>query len=750
MWTSFFLAVAAGVIFLYLPGFALGWACGLSGIASLCCAPLFSVSVGQVVCIACGVAGVACSWELVFLSSAALGLAAAAVRMAVGCFGLGRRERVAARASGARGAKGKGGCERVDSLAHGRARFASPVRGDRFDWLCLAAYVAFGLALGLYVYVAPLGDPTQFSEGVDNTHHLNSIRSFLDSGVWSSLSVTLYPEGSGASIDPTPGTSFYPSGWHMLAAMMVQAVGCEVVVAEHAANFAFIAFVFATSMFLLMRVVFAGRRAVVAVGALLAFSFAMFPWSFTYFGPLYPNLASYACMPAASACFICAVASGISRGERVTWGVAFVIGMVALVLLQTNAVFSVAAFLIAFCVWRVWEASGEVARWRRVLRCVGFAAFAVAVWTALFYAPPLRSVVTHEWVAFESYPHGLFDVATMGFRGTAQLGLAFLAFVGAVSTLLRGKGRAYAWVTASCTLFCIMYVMDVASNGFIKFFLTGFWYTDSYRVAASAVLAVVPLASWGAYCVFEAVRTWASRLGGEKAHGRSAVRGAHASAALQGEAARVAPPDGRAGVGAELRVRRSTARMPSVLAGVLVALIALSVYVPGSVQVGGYQLKTAFQDARDSFGWACDPSTNRVYSPSEREFVSRVKETVGEDAGIINQPNDGSGFAYGSDDLNVMYRFMRGVGGSGETAQSVAIRTRLNEVATDGEVRAAVRDLGVDYVLQLDHTGGEAKEYFLFCYVPEEWTGINAVDDDTPGFEVVLSEGDMRLYRIVA
>ena len=30
----------------------------------------------------------------------------------------------------------------------------------------------------------------------------------------------------------------------------------------------------------------------------------------------------------------------------------------------------------------------------------------------------------------------------------------------------------------------------------------------------------------------------------------------------------------------------------------------------------------------------------------------------------------------------------------------------------------------------------------------EIWCGIRAINDETPGFEVVLAEGDMRLYRI--
>ena len=35
-------------------------------------------------------------------------------------------------------------------------------------------------------------------------------------------------------------------------------------------------------------------------------------------------------------------------------------------------------------------------------------------------------------------------------------------------------------------------------------------------------------------------------------------------------------------------------------------------------------------------------------------------------------------------------------------------------------------------------------------YLDEEWVGIDGIRDDTPGFRVLLSQGDMRLYEIVA
>ena len=39
----------------------------------------------------------------------------------------------------------------------------------------------------------------------------------------------------------------------------------------------------------------------------------------------------------------------------------------------------------------------------------------------------------------------------------------------------------------------------------------------------------------------------------------------------------------------------------------------------------------------------------------------------------------------------------------------------------------------------------------LFTYGKgEQWRGIDSIRDDTPGFEVVLAEGDMRLCKITA
>ena len=118
---------------------------------------------------------------------------------------------------------------------------------------------------------------------------------------------------------------------------------------------------------------------------------------------------------------------------------------------------------------------------------------------------------------------------------------------------------------------------------------------------------------------------------------------------------------------------------------------------------------------------------------------------------IVNYPDDGSVFSYATDDLNILYRYslLSSEVPDSETKESELIRTRLNKISSDPEVKSAVRTLGVKYVLLLDQGKKEDELVKLPQFGnPEYWTGITGINDLTPGFTTVLSEGDMRLYKI--
>ena len=61
----------------------------------------------------------------------------------------------------------------------------------------------------------------------------------------------------------------------------------------------------------------------------------------------------------------------------------------------------------------------------------------------------------------------------------------------------------------------------------------------------------------------------------------------------------------------------------------------------------------------------------------------------------------------------------------------------------------AFEEVGARYVLILDQGKSFRGQPKPNSYDDALWTGLMAITDDTPGFEVILSEEDMRLYRIL-
>ena len=159
---------------------------------------------------------------------------------------------------------------------------------------------------------------------------------------------------------------------------------------------------------------------------------------------------------------------------------------------------------------------------------------------------------------------------------------------------------------------------------------------------------------------------------------------------------------------------------------------------------------TAFGGFRDDVETMYSASAPNILDASEREFVQEVTEVVDEDPGlIINQAFDGSIFAYGLYDLNVFYRSFGDAWNSNETEDSKNLRLHLDEISWNEGVKESACSVGAKYLMMLDYGKGETGEGCLQYYVKNDWVGLNAVTDNTPGFEVVLAKDDMRLYRLI-
>lgn len=684
MWDSFALGCVLCILFVFVPGVLMFRGIGLSTTRSIAVAPLFSAALYPVCGIAFDKLGIFASWNSFF--SIALGVG-------ILFFALGFLIRWIHK-------------KQITLFSED-----DNDTGSHQEPLLLALYLGVGCVATLAVFVLNLDGADSFIQEYDNVYHLSTIRTFVETGNWSGLTSSYYSASDPTSVNPIPAFGFYPASWHCVVAMVATCGGVSVAVSVNAVNTVFCAFVFPSGMYLLMRQLFKQEKAVRVAGAFVAFSFAAFPWKLLTWGPIFPNYAALCLTPSLISSFLGVFEYGLRIRSRMKWVACFSLGLIAVVLTQTNVVFTSIVFLAPFCVSLLYRwSSKSFSKPFCVLLCCLFCVFVLVVWTILFNLPFLEDLVTFTgWPAFAGKTQAVMNVLMLSFRETpAQLVLGLCVVAG---ILIVVKRRQHVWLFVSYALICIMYVVCASTDGFLKQFLTGFWYADPIRMAANSALFAMPLASIGLV-------------------GISSLLGKLFSSCVSV-------------VGTRRLANRSGGKIIAVV--IVVCLFLPSFSIPGK-----FDVETGIGYARSSVASAYSASESNILNPEERDFVEKVCEVVPEGSVVINEPNDGSAFAYGLYGLNVYYRSMNRYGGENETEESLLIRTKLDEYCAAEDVRDAVKAIGAEYVLQLDQgDSGRENRYIDFAYFPEQWEGIDSINDDTPGFEIVLAEGDMRLYKII-
>lgn len=581
------------------------------------------------------------------------------------------------------------------------------VQDRRTDWIAIAVYLFVGVAIVGLFFVKDLNGPASFAQLYDNASHLNTIHSIVENGNYSIMYSTSYSlEEVSSGIAPTLSIgAFYPEAWHIVTALASAIAGVSSAVAENASLFVFIGIVLPVSMSLLMSKMFT-ERLIVLIGAVVTLAFSAFPWGFLTFGPLYSNLAAFALVPVAVCSVACVFSYDSSRNDRAKWALVFVMACFALAMLQPNALFTMIVLAAPLCAARLMTSllKAGIKRSYSGLICALSVFALILVWTVAWRLPAFYTTVTYPWPPFEGCLQALIGGFDLSLRAyPPQWLLSGAVLLGAAWSLCRKKHRAF---TVSYLISLVMFVVCACSDGVIRSYLTGFWYNDAYRIAALVALASVPLASMGIYCFVKIIAWCANRLGAS----RSAIR---------------------------------------ILGFCFVVLGVLCIYRPVSL-MDNSDAKSAFEVVNNKLNWLSDENVRR-YTVEESTFVDKTMDLVKDDpGGIVNIPYDGSVFAYGANAANVMFRSYAMAGGDSEKPESVLMRDRLNDIANNESVRNAVAALNAKYVLQLDANGVGAASSSLDDGLADEemYRGIIAINESTPGFTLLVSEGDMRLYRI--
>lgn len=572
-------------------------------------------------------------------------------------------------------------------------------------------YLLVGLIVTTLIFVKNLDGVSSFVPLFDNASALSRVEVFRTTSMYGPVISSLYSDTSVLF----QGATYYPSVFHCFAALIANMTSCSSAEAINVLLFAIIAIVFPLSFRGFLLAVFPDKPRVQLFGSIASMSFGAFPWGLLVFGPLYPNIFSFAFIPAFVSLFYLIFESD-SRQKRELADTVSLLGafLIVLALIHPNGLFAAGVICIPIVIRAASSfAKSLSSKHERVCASVGAVISAVLIcfiWFFCYKIPFMRAVVDFDWPAFRSWGDGISTSLSLGFSDLpAQLIVSILSIAGIVLCILKLER---AGVFGVSFFLCLgIYIIDVCMSGDIKHLLSGFWYTDSRRIAAFAVLSLMPFFAYALNSIYERIEQYCLQF----------------------------------------RNRRSARIVSLVFCGV----ISLAVFAPSYSLPGIASCQTCFSFVRKSLAALNNLSVDiKLNGADERLMLDSqectagkdIKEIIGSSSGVIlNNAMDGSPFLYGLDDLNMFYRSCV----QEDASDDRGLRMNIDRYAYDSATRKLVEKNHIVYVLQLDcDSGNSDRSTFHAFYNPDYWRGIQDVSSDTPGFELVYSRGDIRLYKL--
>ena len=577
-----------------------------------------------------------------------------------------------------------------------RRRFGSPEALRHAPPAGAGWYFGGGLAVAALVGGVPvalglhrLDRPPQT---YDSVFHLNAVRYIEDTGHASSLLL------GGLNIQ-TSGSTFYPAGWHVLAATVVDSIGADPAAVANAMTIVLAAIVLPAGTALATHALLPAWKWGSGVGAICGSVFASLPVLMSTYGTLWPNSWATGSMPA-----VLGAAALCLRRRRLTSWVAVLLALAGAALLHPSAFFGCGLLFLPMLVqlvarrWLRLRAGGNV---RRVLAEAAVpAVLLVAGLVIVTRSAVFASVLKYQRVPVESLAHAfiepVLDVPLIGFvyglRHPAYL-LAVLIGLGALTALRHPRLRPWVFsLGLAVTAFAIS--AGVSADSPLRDYVTGFWYNDPVRLAGQVPVVAAPMAAVGVWAVtrmFTRAADWVGPRLGTDAARTVAVRSAGAA-----------------------------------------VLVILAVVLTGA----GYASKRA--NRVDYEYWpAADEHSRQLVSPAEETLLRDLPQLLPRNAVILADPFSGGSLAYALGDRRVVFPHMAG-SFAPAALDALALMPDLQNPQTCVDLDTlGARYLYVDqYVYFVGHAGQGA--YSQLDQVPDA------------GVRLIRRGGSAALYEITA
>ena len=531
--------------------------------------------------------------------------------------------------------------------------------------------------------------PENISQTFDNVFHLNAVRWAIDSGNASPLNLGAFT-----------GISAYPSAWHTMTSLVAIASGASIPVAVNVTNIAIGAIVWPLGcLYLVQRM--AGQRVVSTVMALIFIpAFTGFPLLMVDWGVLYPNLLSIALLPAAMGLAFSAL--GVAKGHRPSTPVAWLLVLVsvpAVAVSHPSTLMALVVFVLPAVLFlgfgravQLLPANTPERRrrfWTLVAVAVAGAVVLAIVWRT--FRPPAGAA---SWGAVESAPQAIGEILLGGAMGRPAAAVIALCMIAGIYKLL--ASRRQVWVLGTFLVAGVLFFYAAGLDFSPRWFLTGVWYYDSYRLAALLPVAMIGPAVIGASFLWDAAhrRITASRVKASKP-------------------------------GPALAAARPGRRVAAYTAGILVLVLATQMGV------------MTWAVERAHWAYSTTPAST-LLTPDETALLNRLADEVEPGAVIAGLPSSGAALAYAFSGRDVLQPHILTTHG----ADVDIINAGLKSAKEFPWVCDSVRKLNVKYLLD-----------FGTRTVTGTMPGYGGLLDvsSSPALELIDHEGGAaKLYKVTA
>ena len=723
MWRQFALAVAVVLVLCYVPGYLFSRALGTKRMTSLVVAPLISVCL-------IGFSGIAIYPLGLRGVTPLLGGVGLFILIAAGLAYLIQKIRPT-----------------QENQSH-----ANLGEKDSLNGVFLLVTAVISTAIFFVIFHKAIRNPSWFLQSADNYAHLAYITRSVQSGIYSMLHAAFYTGARPEFQTPFFDEGFYPTLFHSFAAVTAAITGLNEALTENVVWFVFVAVIYPVGVCALLQTI--GKKNLVAsvLTSFVVFAQLAFPLRMVTVHAVFPNVAGFCLVPTVVAVFILSfnektsckeVCTSTHSVQKFSVNVHTLclcfMGIIALALVHPSADFLWAIFVLPFVLCNLLPSfvqylskKFELTKPKRIillicLECVILGS-AIGMWNIVLNSSFMAPTVNFLWEIYVDPIKSIITVLNFGLlMNMPQILFAVAFWIGFISCILN---KNYRWLILAFLMTAVIYVASLSEILPIKRFFSGFWYTDPERTAAMVAIAAVPVAIIG-------METAISLLFDLIKHGIKTVKEGNKGEKINSEnsACTISANGDQSSCKPCMFIKNS---------GILMCIIAV---LWGCALLSPWDLASLPRRERSELRWGIiwlnevfEPREHTTYKASEDEFVKKALQIVGNDL-VVNNPYDGSLVLNSLYGMNIFYRAKVE---SEELPQSVIIRTKLNEVATNPEVQQAVRETGARYVLLLDLENpallGDQSYFF---------SGLQITDKD-PGFEVVLREGPYRLYRITA